>query len=187
MLACRRGARVRAEDGIYAPLRSRPRTICTDRLKKRLATSGKSPSCIDHRNNRTRAGKLAAGFFIWNFRIGRRPAFTARISPCRCIDARGALSSRRPSLVVHASCLICRHARTCRCGARWKSAAARGPARDKVRAPNDRARCRSCRIFYSVTFTKPDHGERLFRHGQVKIPHRNSLAGAKPPARRSVC
>ncbi len=111
----------------------------------------------------------------------------ARISPCRCIDARGALSSRRPSLVVHASCLICRHARTCRCGARWKSAAARGPARDKVRAPNDRARCRSCRIFYSVTFTKPDHGERLFHHGQVKIPHRNSLAGAKPPARRSVC
>jgi hypothetical protein len=36
-----------------------------------------------------------------------------------------------------------------------------GPVRDKVRAPNDRARCRSCRIFFSVGLADLDHDTRL--------------------------
>jgi hypothetical protein len=52
------------------------------------------------------------------------------------------------------------------------------PARDKVRAPNDRARCRYAAYFILSCFTKPYRGERSFRHGQVKIPHRNSFAKA---------
>ena len=42
-------------------------------------------------------------------------------------------------------------------------------------------------ILILFTFTKPDHGERSFRHGQVKIPHRNSLAGAKPHPHGGQC
>ena len=88
-------------------------------------------------------GKLAAGFFI--FKFSNRTAVRihgARIIPCRCIDARGVLSRRRPNhLEDWPACANTPAA------ARQKSAAARGPARDKVRAPNDRAWCRSCRIF----------------------------------------
>jgi hypothetical protein len=53
--------------------------LCDRRVRKTFDSSGKSPSDIHHRNNRARAGKLAAGFFIWIFRIGRRPAFTAPV------------------------------------------------------------------------------------------------------------
>jgi hypothetical protein len=86
----------------------------------------------------------AAGFFMSKFQSdggahSRRPYHL-----CRCFDARGVLSRRRPN---HFHWL----ARANVPAAAWgKSTAARGPARDKVRAPNDRANRRSCRNFIRV-------------------------------------
>jgi hypothetical protein len=64
-------------------------------------------------------------------RIGRRPHIDAASpnAPRRASRAR-----RRPNLRLAST--IGRHARTCRPAARFVTAA-RGPQRDKVRAPND--------------------------------------------------
>jgi hypothetical protein len=103
---------------------SETRLLCA--INSELDASGKSPAYIHHRNNRARAGKLVAGF------LNRTAAtFSGRRILMQRIDARcvlielpseplqlSTIAGQRVTLsrakIIVRSCLISRHARTCR-------------------------------------------------------------------------
>ena len=91
----------------------------------------------NHRHNaiiakvaKARTVNSVAGFLFWNLPIGRRPHIDVATP-----NAPTGVASAPPSEPSIAY-TIGRHARTCRLAARIVTAA-RGPQRDKVRAPND--------------------------------------------------
>lgn len=123
-------------DGIQARLRSQPCTISTNPFKKSLQRRANHVliSIVGRISPRPGNGRGLCHLEFSNRTAAR--IHGVRIFPCRCIDPRRVLIAPPskpcyPSLVVQASRLICRRARTCRCAAGRKPPAARGPARDK--------------------------------------------------------
>ena len=120
-------------------------------LQKIFDTSGKSSAYVYRRKKFASQESCVAGmepapgnrrrafsFGIFESDGGahsRRP-----IIPCRCIDARGVLIAPPSEPCCSGIIILDWPARANVPAAAWqKSTAARGPARDKVRAPNDRA------------------------------------------------